>query len=74
MYWCDWGEHPKIERAGMDGSDRRVLISQNITWPNGLAIDFLKHRLYWADGGTGRIEYSDLDGKNRVTLISDSMY
>lgn len=22
MYWTDWGEEPRIERAGMDGSNR----------------------------------------------------
>ena len=22
MYWTDWGEDPRIERAGMDGSNR----------------------------------------------------
>lgn len=69
MYWSDWGEKPKIERAGMDGSDRRDLISTNLTWPNGLAIDFEEKRLYWADGGTSKIEYSDLDGKHRTTII-----
>ena len=74
MYWSDWGSHPKIEVAGMDGSDRRTLIGTNLTWPNGLAIDFEKKRLYWADGGTRKIEYSDLDGKHRTTVISPRKY
>ena len=24
MFWTDWGREPKIERAGMDGSFRKV--------------------------------------------------
>lgn len=69
MYWSDWGSPPKIEKAGMDGSQRITFISSNITWPNGLAIDYDINRLYWADGGTKSIEYIGLDGKGRKTLI-----
>ena len=69
MYWSDWGTVPKIERAGMDGSQRSPLITQNLTWPNGLAIDHEAERLYWADGGTKAIEYAALDGRGRTVLI-----
>ena len=61
----DWGHDPKIERAGMDGLERHVIVRSNLTWPNGLAIDYSELRLYWVDAGTKRIEYSDLDGQNR---------
>ena len=71
MYWTDWGKKPKIEKAYMDGSNRRILIDVNLHWPNGLAIDFDKKRLYWTDGGTNRIEYSDLEGKKRAVLIAN---
>lgn len=42
MFWTDWGEVPKIERAGMDGSNgsRMVIVNEDIFWPNGLAIDY----------------------------------
>ncbi len=41
MYWTDWGDSPRIERAHMDdGSGRRTLINTDLGWPNGLAIDF----------------------------------
>ena len=49
MYWTDWGEVPKIERAGMDGSDRFVIINTEIYWPNGLTLDYEERKLYWAD-------------------------
>ncbi len=40
MYWTDWGNPPKIERANLDGSDRVVLVNTSLGWPNGLALDF----------------------------------
>jgi len=40
MYWTDWGDNPKIERANLDGSERTALLSREhgLVWPNGLAI------------------------------------
>lgn len=80
MYWTDWGANPKIERAGMDASGRMVIISSNLTWPNGLAIDYELERLYWADAGMKTIETAKLDGADRMvrchctTLLFSSMY
>lgn len=65
MYWTDWGANPKIERAGMDASNRTVIISTNLTWPNGLAIDYNTERLYWADASIKTIEYGNFDGSGR---------
>ncbi|KTG33419.1 hypothetical protein cypCar_00008937 [Cyprinus carpio] len=70
MYWTDWGEHAKLERSSMDGSDRVVLINNNLGWPNGLAVDRAGSQLLWADAHTERIEASDLNGSNRRTLVS----
>ena len=51
MYWTDWGETPKIERAGMDGdvNTRQVIVSKEIYWPNGLTLDYDDERIFWAD-------------------------
>lgn len=74
MYWSDWGKKPQIERAAMDGTMRVTLISLNLTWPNGLAIDHLAGKLYWTDGGTKAIECSNLDGSGRRSLIGNKKY
>lgn len=42
MYWADWGNHPKIETAAMDGTMRETLVEENIQWPTGKTI-----RSYW---------------------------
>lgn len=70
MYWTDWGASPKIERAGMDASGRQVIISSNLTWPNGLAIDYGSQRLYWADAGMKTIEFAGLDGSKRKVSVA----
>lgn len=56
MYWTDWGEYPKIERANLDGTDRVVLLNSSLGWPNGLAIDYVAEKLYWGDAKTDKIE------------------
>jgi len=74
MFWTDWGEEPKIERAGMDGdpASRQVIISTRIFWPNGLTVDYNSGRLYWADGKYNYIHSSNLDGSDRTEVVSDS--
>lgn len=69
MFWSDWGSTPLIERAGMDGSGRHSIVSENIGWPNGLAIDRSNSRLYFVDAGTKTLEYVNFDGTGRNRLI-----
>ena len=40
LFWTDWGDEPKIERANTDASDRVTLVDSDLMWPNGLHIDF----------------------------------
>lgn len=68
MYWSDWGEVAKIEKAGMDGQGRTEIINTDLIWPNGLAIDYSTQRLYWADANLDKIEYSNVDGSGRTLL------
>lgn len=40
LFWTDWGHIAKIERANLDGSERKVLINTDLGWPNGLTLDY----------------------------------
>ena len=71
MYWTDWGEETRIERAGMDGSNRTILHNTNLIWPNGITIDYDLQILYWIDAGLDTLEYSNVDGTGR-TLLDNS--
>ncbi|KAK4886602.1 hypothetical protein RN001_002873 [Aquatica leii] len=73
MFWTDWGEVPKIERAGMNGDSatRKVIISENIFWPNGLTIDYNAELIYWIDGKLLFIDVTDYNGEHRHTILQD---
>ncbi|XP_048242332.1 low-density lipoprotein receptor-related protein 6-like isoform X1 [Haliotis rufescens] len=75
MYWTDWGENPKIERAGMDGSkwSRTEIIKENIFWPNGLTLDYDDSKIYWADAKLSFIHRCDFDGSNRQEVIAGEL-
>lgn len=62
MLWSEIGSTPQIERAGMDGSQRKVVVSRDLSWPVGLAYDFLDNRVYWADEKLRCIGSTSLDG------------
>lgn len=72
IFWTDWGHNARIERAGMDGNDRMILVSgEQIKWPNGLALDILDQRVYWADAKVKLIMSCDYWGNNvRLVLRS----
>uniref|UniRef100_A0A183BS53 EGF-like domain-containing protein n=1 Tax=Globodera pallida TaxID=36090 RepID=A0A183BS53_GLOPA len=74
MFWTDWGQHPRIERANMDGTDRTVLVSTKIYWPNSIALDFTTNRVYFADSKLDYIDFVDYDGKSRTQVIASSKF
>lgn len=75
LYWTDWGEIPKIERAGMNGDHktRSTIVSEDIFWPNGLAIDYNAERVYWIDGKLLYLSAVDYDGGNRKKIVDKGL-
>lgn len=73
MFWSDWGEEPKIERAGMDGSNRTVIVKSHIFWPNGLTIDYKDKRIYWTDAKMNHIESTNYNGKRQRNVVRRSL-
>jgi len=73
MYWTDWGDSAKIERANLDGTARVVLVNTSLGWPNGLTIDYAERLIYWGDARLDRIETCRLDGSGRRVLMSDNI-
>lgn len=57
----------------MDGTGRKIIIEDKITWPNGLTLDFVNDRIYWADAREDYIEFASLDGTSRHTGNASEM-
>ena len=70
MFWSDWGEEPKIERASMDGTNRIAIVDSQLGEPYGVTIDYTSQRVYWTDNDEDRIEFSDYSGGGRTVLVS----
>lgn len=69
IYWTNWNSRsPAIQRSYYTGFDVQPIITTDIRMPNGLTLDLMTRKLYWADARLDKIERADLDGKNRVVL------
>ncbi|XP_046995596.1 low-density lipoprotein receptor-related protein 2 [Schistocerca americana] len=76
LYWLD-SRLNTIEVAKENGSDRMVLLKENITQPRGMALDPTdKARwLFWTDWGENpRVERVGMDGSNRTIIINTKIY
>ncbi|KAM5235573.1 LOW QUALITY PROTEIN: nidogen-2 [Ctenodactylus gundi] len=71
MYWTDSGLD-KIERAKLDGSERKVLFHTDLVNPRAIAVDPIRGNLYWTDWNreAPKIETSSLDGDDRRILVN----
>ena len=72
LFWSDWGKTPKIERCGMDGSQRSVLVKDNILWPNGITLDMVHESLYWVDAKLHTVNTVNLWGEVKVRQVLHS--
>ncbi|PAV89118.1 hypothetical protein WR25_05260 [Diploscapter pachys] len=75
IFWTDWGKTARIERAGMDGQNRMVIVAgDRVKWPNGLALDYVDKRVYWADAKIKSIFSCDYWGKDVKTVLHSHQY
>lgn len=64
MFWTEIGNVVKIERAGMDGSERKAVVNSSLGWPGGVAVDTISDRVYWTDERLRSIGSATLDGED----------
>lgn len=76
MYWAEGASglnNPKIERADMDGTNRKVIITLtffHFGTPNGLALDKERNRLYYVVGLSTEISFVSLSTNTRSTFLT----
>ncbi|XP_055493679.1 LOW QUALITY PROTEIN: low-density lipoprotein receptor-related protein 2a [Leucoraja erinacea] len=74
IFWADYGQRPKIERAFLDGSNRSVLLDDGIVMPRGLTVDYTNDYIYWIDDSLDLIARVSPDGKERQIIRYGSRY
>jgi hypothetical protein len=74
VYWTDI-VHDSIHRAkiGAHNNSFEIVTQFNLESPEGIAVDWIGRKLYWTDGTPGKIEVSELNGRNRAVLISENV-
>ncbi|XP_059478315.1 low-density lipoprotein receptor-like isoform X3 [Neocloeon triangulifer] len=73
IFWSDVSDQ-KIYKAPIDeGKDKVVVIRNEITTSDGLAVDWIYNHIYWTDTGKNTIELANFDGSMRKTLIKDDL-
>ncbi|XP_075257445.1 uncharacterized protein LOC142349630 [Convolutriloba macropyga] len=87
VFYTDW-EHPaKIAAIFMDGTGHKI-ITQHVSWPMSLTIDYEHDILYWVDSSKHEINGCALDGSQyrviderplhsrpeAITFLNRSMY
>lgn len=69
LYWTD-AKLLRIESIRLDGSDRRVVLSQMVDHPFSVAV--FEDRIFWSDWHTKSLESCNkFSGKNREILLTD---
>jgi hypothetical protein len=74
IYWTNMGipnlDDGSIERADLDGKNRKVIVLQGVTHtPKQLHLDKKNGKLYWCDREGMRVMRANLDGSQVETLV-----
>jgi hypothetical protein len=72
IFWTSTGSaQARIESAGMDGSERRVIVQggDHVVWPTGLTLDLLSQRIYWTDAKLKMKFSAKYDGSDLYAVI-----
>ena len=56
-----------------DGTNRYIIVPNELGTPYHLTCDYSTKRLYWTDGALSRIQYSDYNGRNIQSLRGRSI-
>jgi hypothetical protein len=75
FYWTNMGSNPgvndgSIERADIDGKNRRMIVPRGATFtPKQIQLDQKNGKLYWCDREGMRVMRCNLDGSQIETLV-----
>ena len=70
IYWNEYTAKSLKKASLSNPSDVTVLVSSNISFPEGLTLDWIHQRLYWVDDGKNTVEVVNTDGTDRRVLTN----
>ena len=70
LFYTDWGSSPAVVRANMNGSGQTRIVTTDLEWPNGIAVDIAHDRIYWSDAHLNTLESSKMDGSDRRIVVA----
>ena len=73
MYYIDAGTD-KIQRANLDGSNVRDIVTTGLHTPTGITVDLTGGKLYWTDAGTDKIQRANLDGSHIEDIVTTGLH
>jgi len=76
IFWTDVSGE-KIQSTVLNSKKVIDVIKMGLRRPEGLAVDWSSHKIYWTDSGgigTNRIEVANYDGTHRKVLFWQQLY
>lgn len=74
IFWTDHGTR-RIEVATLDGQERAIIAASDLDKPRDIAVHPGETLVFWTDWGPNpKIERSEMDGKNRKSIITESVF
>ena len=76
LYWTDWGDTARIQRASMDGQNIETVHNQStsIRQPQALTVDYDSQTLYWSDQSLYKLLWSQVEPGSQINISSYSFY
>jgi len=66
MFYTDWT--PSLSRSLLDGSNRTVLVTDQVYHPSSVTLDLANELVYWIDIYKDEVERVNYEGQDRWTL------
>nr|XP_058968874.1 low-density lipoprotein receptor-related protein 6-like isoform X2 [Pocillopora verrucosa] len=63
-----WAAMSKIEKSNLDGTQRDIIVSSNLSSAHSITVDRKRKRVFWVDYIKDQIESVNYSGSNRVLL------
>uniref|UniRef100_A0A5F8GUH8 LDL receptor related protein 2 n=1 Tax=Monodelphis domestica TaxID=13616 RepID=A0A5F8GUH8_MONDO len=72
IFWTDTVQD-KVFSVDIDGANIQEVLNVSVDAPENLAVDWVNNKLYVVETSVNRIDMVNLDGTNRVTLITENL-